>query len=108
MLRKRVTEEIQWLGFSLSHKGTMYLIESICIVANLKGGDINNLSSEIYPIIAKRHQKTTHNIKCNINTAVTNMYYTCDSGTLRKYFKFHEEAKPNIKTIIYTILNKIY
>lgn len=62
----------------------------------------------IYFIIALRHKKTSHNIKCNINNATTIMNCDCQKDIIMKYFNFSNtktEVKP--KQVIETILKKI-
>lgn len=106
-IRNRIIEELQYIDYNLSHKGTQYLIETIYHIIENNYIDIDNLSKEIYPILAKRYNTSVHNIKCNINTATTSMYYECNEDKLKNYFKFCCETKPKTKNVIYTILNKL-
>lgn len=109
-LKKRATKELLYLGYNLNHKGTQYLIDAICIIADtekMENMDNSNLIRNIYPIIGKRYNKTPHNIKCCVNLATTYMFYECDNEKLQKYFFIQKDEKPCTKTIIYTILNKI-
>ena len=102
--KNRIIKELTAIGYSLSHKGTIYLIEVILIYSEK---ECDNLKKDIYPIISKMHHKTIHNIKCNITNATESIYYNCNSDFLKKYFGFCEDVKPNTKTIINTVLNKI-
>ncbi len=107
LYRDAILNEMRYLHYNFSHKGTKYIIEGIEIIANNKEEDIINLKKDLYPIIARKYNTTVHNVKCNINLATTSMYYDCDSKRLKNYFSFESDSKPNTKTVIYTILNKI-
>lgn len=106
-IEKRIKEEILYLGYNMSHKGTIYLIEAIKYVAEQNNSQVDNLKKEIYPYIAKTNRTSMHNVKCNIARATENMYYNCEVERLKNYFNFQEIKKPNIKTIIQTVLFKI-
>ena len=88
----KIKEEILYLGYNISHKGTMYLIDTIKYIGETKDNEqVNNLKKEIYPYIALINKTTIH----------------CEAGRLKDYFKFQELRKPSIKTVIQTILYKI-
>ena len=106
-LERKIKEEILYLGYNISHKGTLYLIETIKYISENKIEQINNLKEEIYPYIALINNTTVHNVKCNIARATENMYYNCESERLKGYFKFQELKKPSIKNIIQMILYKL-
>ena len=68
---------------------------------------VDNLQTHIYPIIAKKYNKTIYNVKSSINKATECMYYECDAERLEKYFQFDEDTKPTIKQVVFTVINKI-
>ncbi len=107
ILRNKIVKEIEYLNYKPYYKGTQYLIDTIYMMAMDTGKNMYNLSKEVYPVLAKKYNKTAHNIKCNINRANTCMYYECDVKILKKYFTLSMDSKPNTKTIIYAILNKV-
>mgnify|MGYP001035177168 FL=1 len=107
ILKRKITEQLLYIGYDVSHKGTQYLIKVIEYIKENENEDIKGLEKNIYPIIAKRCSNSAHNIKCNINRATTAMYYECDSRKLQEYFSFNADYKPKIKTIIDTIIRKI-
>ncbi len=106
-IKQRILREITYLGYNISYKGTNYLVECIELIMSNKERDFSNLKENVYPIIAKRNNTTIHNIKCNINKATEQMYCECDREVLKKYFGFNDDIKPTVKTVIYTIFNKI-
>ena len=105
-LLDKINKELEYIGYNASYNGTKYIAESIAILYNnYDNGEI--LSKDVYPIIAKKYNKSINNIKCNIAKATTSMYYDCDINRLKQYFKFYSDYKPKPKNVIYTILNKL-
>lgn len=105
--RKRIVDELKYIGYNIDHVGTNYLVDTILQMYLNRESMLDNLQKDIYPAIAKIYNKSIHNIKCNINRATECMYYECDSEKLKKYFGFCEDAKPTTKTVAFTVLNKI-
>lgn len=105
--RKRIIEELKYIGYNIEYVGTNYLIDTILQMYLNRDSMLDNLQKDIYPTISKIHNKPIHNIKCNINRATECMYYECDSERLKKYFGFCDDAKPTTKTVAFTVLNKI-
>lgn len=107
LLKNKIIEELLFLGYDISHKGTQYLIKTIEHIASNPYNDLGKLEKDIYPKIAIMYNDSTHNIKCRINRATSAMYCNCEIEKLKKYFHFDIDTKPKIKTIINTIINKI-
>lgn len=107
MLKSKITAELLYLGYDISHKGTNYLIKVIEYVALNPNNDLEKLEKNIYPQIATFYNDSVHNIKCRIINATTVMYCNCEMEKLKEYFHLAIDIKPKIKTIINTIVNKI-
>lgn len=105
--RKKIIEELKYIGYNIEHVGTNYLADAIIQMYLNRGSMLDNLQKDVYPIISKMHNKPIHNIKCDITRATECMYYECDSERLKKYFGFYNDTKPTAKTVIFTVLNKI-
>jgi hypothetical protein len=99
-----MTNNYSW---EISQENKMVYINVILEMFEKKEYITCNLQKDIYPIISKIFHKSAHNIKCNINNATEAMYYNCNISTLKEYFGFYEDIKPTVKTVIYTVLNKI-
>lgn len=107
-LEKQIRNEILYLNYDISNKGTIYLIDAIkYIILNMPYKEFNNLKNEVYPKIAQKNHNSVHNIKSNIVRANDKMYKQCEINKLLKYFQFYEDRKPDIRTVIRTIINKI-
>lgn len=106
-LLAKINKELEYIGYNMSYTGTKYLSE--CIALIYSNHDYSeNLNKNIYPVIAKKYNKTVNNVKCSITCATTSMFYDCDETRLKNYFNFYTIIKPKPKVVIYTILNKIY
>lgn len=105
-LKKQINIELNALHYNLSHNGTRYLSEAILQVY-LKGEDKDNLTKDIYPIIAQKYHTTVNNVKTSILQASNYSFYECTNDEILMYFKFHSVSKPNTKTIIFTIICKL-
>lgn len=106
-IKNKIFNEISYLGFDITHKGTKYLLESIEYIILNPEKEVSKLERDIYPVLSKKYGESIHNIKCSINRATTSMYYECDVNKLKKNFYFRDDIKPSVKTIIDTIVNKI-
>lgn len=108
LIRNKIINELQFLGFNLKHKGTTYLLDTIYyIITNEYSYNITNLEKNIYSQIAIQHNTSLLNIKHNIFKAIQSMYVENDAEKIKKYFSFHTDTKPNAKLLISTIINKI-
>ena len=106
VVKEKILNELIYLGYDVSHKGTIYLFKSIeYIIANCK--ELDKLEKNIYPEIAKLYNTSSYNLKCRIHSATTSMYYNCEMEKMKKYFHFDNDIKPKVKTIIATIINKV-
>lgn len=105
--RDKIINEVLYLGYDLSHKGTQYLISIIEYIILNDYNELNNLEKNIYPKIAIMYNESTHNVKCRINRATNSMYCNCQIEKLENYFNFCIDIKPKIKTIITMIINNI-
>lgn len=107
-IKSSIIKELESIGYDLRYKGTIYLTEVILQEYINREEMLDNLQKDIYPIISKIYRKSINNIKCNINNATELMYCKCSINKMQEYFGFHEDIKPTIKTVVNTVLNKIY
>ena len=106
-IRNKITEEILYLGYDFSRKGTIYLIESINYIALHLDTYLGNLEKDVYPIVAKMYNESVNNIKTNIIRANNAMYCECEIEKLKRYFYLDIDTKPKVKIVINTVINKI-
>ena len=107
IIREKIIKEIIYLGYEISHKGTQFLVDTIeyIIIENID--DINSLEHNMYPTIAKKNNKTVHNITCSIARETRKMKQSCNIKNLDEYFLIDDDTKINVKNVIYTIIRKI-
>lgn len=106
-LDRKIISELQSLNYNLIHIGTKYLKECIKIDLIKYNGEAENLSKQIYPIIAKRYKKTIFSIKNNIIKATNYMYNECEIETLMNYFGYEIDYKPTPKIVIKAVIRKL-
>lgn len=107
-LRGKITEELLYLGYDISRKGTRYLVETINYVAINYDKYLENLERDVYPEVSKKYQDSVLNVKYNINRVNNAMYCECEVEKLKDYFCFENDEKPRTKTVINTVVNKVY
>lgn len=106
--RNKIINEILKLNYDISNVGTIYLINAIeYVITNMPNKEFNNLTSEVYPYVARYNNTSTHNVKNNIVRATTKMYCQCEINTLKEYFHYSDDVKPDARTVIRTIINKV-
>lgn len=107
IIRGKINNELKYLGYNPSYIGTKYLIEAIYILYNSDNYYNNNLEKDIYPIIARKYNKSINNIKCNIINSTNAMYFDSEEEKLMNYLKEYSLPKPGPKKIILSILETI-
>lgn len=106
-LNDRIAEELLYLGYELSKKGTKYLIEAISYMFINVNNDVDRLEKQVYPVISKRYKDSMSNVKSNIIRTHNAWYSKCEHEKIKKYFKMNVLEKPKIKTVINTVIKKI-
>ncbi len=102
-----INNELHTLSYKESLSGTKYLREAINLIVT-NDFTSENLKNTIYPLIAKKYNKSVNNIKCNINHATEVMNCTCKSEIIKDYFVFYDDFNVvTPKQVIDTILSKI-
>lgn len=105
--KMKIVNELEYIGYKFKYKGTHYLVDTIIQMYQNQNNMIDNLQTEIYPVIAEKYHKTVFNVKSSITKATECMYYECDSQKLAKYFHFSEDIKPTVKQVVFAIINKL-
>lgn len=108
LLKNEIINELEYLGYNISHVGTRYMQDIIYITIKQNLDVTCNIKKDIYPFLYQKYQKSYNNIKANINRATEIMYYECNENRLKKYFNtIYIIEKPKPKYIISIISNKI-
>ncbi len=107
-VKERIINEILNLNYDMSNLGTQYLVTAIeYIIINMPNKDFNNLKTDVYPFVAEFNNTSVHNVKNNIVRATDKMYCQCEIEKLKKYFHYYNDTKPDTRTIIRTVINKV-
>lgn len=107
IVKAKINKELEYLKFNFSHNGTRYLAETILELYNKRAGSVDNFKREIFPILAKRHNKTVNTIEGNIKQSINSMFFDCREDILMEYFHYSFIIKPKTKEICFTVLNKL-
>lgn len=74
---KKILNEILFLRYNNSLKGTKYLIDTIRYVYDNRDY-LDNLEKFVYPKVAQKYNEKLCNIKCRIGKSTMLMYYNCE------------------------------
>lgn len=107
ILKEKIKNELLYLGYNSSHKGTKYLIEAIYLLSTLKDYYENNLERDIYPIIGKKYGKSVNTIRGCIRFATDTMTYECEEKRLKDYLYMKQYIKPGGKNVVEAVLGRI-
>lgn len=106
-IKNKIKEQLTYLRYNYSHSGTRYIEETILEIYKDRYNFDGNLSKNIYPIIAKKHNKTVDTIYGNIKQATNYMLLECNKDRIMNYLGYGDYVKPKIQDIIFAILNKM-
>lgn len=106
-IKNKIKEQLTYLRYNYSHSGTRYIEETILEIYKDRYNFDGNLSKNIYPIIAKMHNKTVDTIYGNIKQATNYMLLECNKDRIMNYLGYGDYVKPKIQDIIFAILNKL-
>lgn len=104
-----VKEILTDIGFDFKLIGTTFLFDSIIYISTYKGAqNSNNLASEIYPFIARKHNTTPQVVKWAITRSINYLYKKNELETfekIEKYFNIKYPKKITPKIIIKSFMN---
>lgn len=106
-IKEFISEELKYLGYNLSYKGSKYLLECIYYIYEHSDKYDEDNYSEVYTIIAKKYNTSINTLKCNITRATSIMFFECEESKLKSYLGTCSLPKTGSRIIIYTILNKL-
>lgn len=107
MIKEKIQSELKCLSFNYSYVGTRYIEDIIFEIYKMKDYFNGNLKKEIYPIIARRYNKSIDSIYGAVKLSTKNMLLDCKEDTITKYFNYNNFIIPKIKEIIIVVLNKL-
>lgn len=106
-IKNKITYELKYLNYDLSHIGTKYLGEAILEIYFKKNYLGDDLKNNIYSVLAKRYNKSINTIYGDIKQATISMYANCSKDIIIDYFYFEKCKKPKVTDVIFKIINKI-
>ena len=106
-VENRIKYELDKLNYNFAYNGTKFIAEMIYEIYSHPENGYENFNRDLYPIIAKRHNRSPNTIKCDVLQATRSMVLDCKEETLMEYFNYACSAQPTVKEVINTILNKM-
>ncbi len=106
-IKEKIKNQLQHLCYNFSYHGSKYLLEAIYILYINRNKFYDNLSRDIYPVLAKKYDKEINTVKCDITQATRMMFYDCPDKILKEYFNYAKLARPTVKEVMFTVLGKI-
>lgn len=107
IIKEKIRNQLEHLSYNFSYHGSKYLLDAIYLLYKNKDKFFDNLTRDIYPVLAEKHNKTANTIKCDITQATKVMFYDCSEKTIKEYFYYAKLARPTVKEVMFTVLNKI-
>lgn len=103
--RQKIINKLQNLGYSFKLRGSYYLVDVILECLNSEIEVKSDLEKKIYPLVAKKYNKSTSSIKSSIYIATKSMYNINNLNTIKQFF--HSNKKPTNKEVILAIINSL-
>ncbi len=107
IVKSKIKYELDKLNYNFAYNGTKFIAEMIYEIYSNPEKSFENFNRDLYPIIAKRHDRSPNTIKCDVLQATRSMILDCKEEIIMKYFNYACSAHPTVKEVITTILNKM-
>lgn len=108
IIKEKINKLLHDLNFNFSYVGTKYLSDCIYETYYLYKHHTVNLQKDVYPIIAKKYNKSVSNIKSCIFKSINLMYYDCEEEILKNFLKLNILiSNPKPKDFIIEIIEKL-
>lgn len=102
---------LETLGFDFKLSGTLFLLDALTYIITYKGAEyFENLSTDIYPFIARKYNTTSNIIKWSIERSVKYLYQKNTQKTydiMEEYFGIKPQKRITPKKLITSIINLI-
>lgn len=109
IIKENINKYLHYLNFNFSHVGTKYLLDCIYETYYLYKHHTINLQKDIYPIVAKKYNKSISNIKSCIFKSLNLMYYDCDEKILKNFLHLNTLiSNPKPKDFIIEIIERLH
>ncbi len=107
LVKSKIKYELDKLNYNFAYNGTKFIAEMIYEIYSHPEKGFENFNRDLYPIIAKRHDRSPNTIKCDVLQATRSMVLDCKEEIIMDYFNYACSAHPTVKEVITTILNKM-
>lgn len=91
------------MDFRFHQYGTQYLIDTIYEIINKNGNIDINISKEIYPLVAKKYNKTPN----TIHSGIKNTFFSINRKLLKEYMNYYNESEIRLKDLIFAVVENV-
>ena len=108
-LEDEIKLRVKQIGFTDDLLGKQYAIEAVMIVVKSKNSEIN-LKTVVYPIIARKHNKTVNSINRAIETSINKAWSIEGDDTWKEFYSASYcgiKGAPTPKEFIFTLAREI-
>lgn len=102
ILNYKICKELEKMNFKFRQYGTQYLIDTIYEVINNGNIDIN-ISKEIYPLVARKYNKSAN----TIHSGIKNTFFSINRKLLKEYMNYYNENEIRLKDLIFTVAENV-
>lgn len=97
------------LGFDFKLSGTIYILDSLTYITTYQGAEyFDNLSTDVYPFVARKHNTTPKVVKWAIERSLKSLYKRNENETfeiIEEYFGIKAPEKITPKVLITSIID---
>lgn len=98
----KICKELEKMDFKFCQYGTQYLIDTIYEVINNGNIDIN-ISKEIYPLVARKYNKSAN----TIHSGIKNTFFSINRKLLKEYMNYYNETEIKLKDLIFAVAENV-
>ena len=107
-----IKEILENIGFNFRLSGTIFLLDSLTYIKSYEGAEyFENLSTDVYPFVARKHNTTPQNVKWSIERSLKYLYQRNESKThevIEEYFGIKAPEKITPKVLITSIIDLLH
>jgi len=110
ILKKKILQELQNIGFQKQYIGTEYLLEALFLLSKSKNHTLQ-ISKSIYPILSRQYQCDPSNIERSIRSAIERVWSTVSIDRISRHYPFevtNKNGRPSNGEFLLNMRQKLF
>ena len=106
--KKRIEEELVNLGFKITSKGAIYLVDAIYYVA-FETKSVNDTIKTIYEVVAQKQYTKSANVEKSIRDSIERVWNKTDEKILERYYPYEiskDSGCPTNKEFVFNMAKR--